>query len=95
MPTYPTLREKVKAVLLAAKFKAYEHTIPTRRSGGTFYLKSGVGVAVYIEWWDASNLECRAALLRFAAALRDAGLVVEDRGEALYVAEPEKRSDEE
>lgn len=89
MPTYPTLRERVEAVLERAGFKAYDTTLPTYSSRGVFFLKPGVGVTVEVLWWDSSEGDIRALLLRFAAALRDAGLVVEDRGDRLYVEEPE------
>ena len=94
MPTYPTLRERVRAVLLAAGFKAREDTIPGLLSGGTFDLISGAGVRVSVSWWDSAPDERRALLGRFAAALRDTGMAVADQGDRLYVAEPEERSDE-
>ena len=70
----------------AAGFKGREDTIPALSSGGTFDLRSGVGVLVTVEWWDAGEDERARLLARFAVALRDAGLEVEDRGDGLYVA---------
>ena len=93
--TYPTLRERVSAVLLDAGFSEYGDTLPTHSSQGTFDLTAGAGVQVEVAWWDAGYWDRRELLESFAEALRDAGFTVEDRGEALYVAEPEKRSDEE
>ena len=88
--TFPTLRERVRGVLLGAGFAAYEDTLPTHASRGTFDLTAGAGVQVEVAWWDAGYWDRRALLEGFAAALRHAGFVVEDRGEALFVAEPEK-----
>jgi hypothetical protein len=89
MATYPTLHERVESCLLAAGFNAYEDTLPHKDSGGTFDLIAGAGVLVEVAWWDVGYWDRRALLEQFAAALRSAGLVVEDRGEALYVAEAE------
>lgn len=86
--TYPTLRERVEAALLAAGFQAYGQPVPTKASGGTFDLTAGVGVLVEVAWWDTGYWERRALLERFAVALRDAGFGVEDRGDRLYVAVP-------
>ena len=93
--TYPTLRERVRDVLLAAGFKARETTLPTYTAGGTFDLTSGAGVRVQVSWWDSTPDERRALLEEFAAALSSAGFQVDDRGDSLYVEEPEKRGDEE
>ena len=88
-PTYPTLREKVERCLTGAGFTAYGDQVPHENSGGVFDLTAGVGVQVEVAWWDAGYWDRRALLGRFAAALRDAGFAIEDRGEALYVARPE------
>ena len=95
MTTYPTLRERVRDVLLAAGFGSRERLVPFYKTGGTFDLTSGVGVRVQVSWWDATPDERRALLESFAAALGAAGFVVEDRGDVLYVAKPEKRGGEE
>ena len=93
--TYPTLRERVRDVLLGAGFAAREDTLPAYASGGTFDLTSGAGVRVAVAWWDSAPGQRRELLARFAAALEGAGMVVADQGDRLYVAEPEERSDEE
>lgn len=93
-PTYPTLRERVRSVLLDAGFAAREETLPTYAGGGTFDLTSGAGVRVSVSWWDSTPDQRRALLGRFAAALEAAGFDVDDRGEALYVAVPEERGGE-
>ena len=87
-PTYPTLRERVRAVLLAAEFKDRDGTLPTYSSGGTFDLTSGAGVRVSVSWWDSTPGQRRELLARFAAALD--GFTVEDQGDRLFVAEPVK-----
>lgn len=89
--TYPTLRERVRAVLLAADppFKARQDTIPGLLSGGTFDLISGVGVTVRVEWWDATDEDRRVLLESFAGALRKAGFTVDDRGDRVWVAPPD------
>ena len=92
MPTYPTLRERVRAVLLAAGFEAREDTLPVYPGGGTFDLTSGAGVRVTVAWWDSAADERRALLERFAGALEDAGMDVADQGDRLYVEEPLKTS---
>ena len=91
--TYPTLKEQVTAVLLAADFKAREDTLPTYRTRGTFSLTSGAGVRVAVSWWDSTPGQRRELLGRFAAVLRDARFTIEDQGDRLFVAEPEVRSD--
>ena len=81
--TYPTLRERVRAVLLAAGFKDREDALPTYSSGGTFDLTSGAGVRVSVSWWDSTPDERRTLLERFAGALEDAGMAVADQGDRL------------
>ena len=93
--SYPTLRERVRDVLLAANFKAREDTLPTLSSRGTFFLKPGAGLAVEVHWWDSSDGDRRALLLRYARALADAGFVVDDGGDKLYVTAPGKDSSDE
>lgn len=93
--TYPTLREQIRAVLLAAGFKAREDTLPTAGSGGTFDLVSGVGVEVRVAWWDVTDGQRWDLLGEFRSALDAAGFVVTPGKKGLYVAVPEKRSDEE
>lgn len=94
-PAYPTLRERVRCVLLDAGFKDREDTLPTYATRGTFTLTSGAGVAVAVSWWDSAPDQRRALLESFAGVLEGAGFVVERREGALYVAVPEERSDEE
>ena len=88
MPTYPTLRERVRDVLLAAGFQAYGEPIPTKGTRGTFDLTSGVGVRVEVAWWDAGYWDRRRLLEEFAYAL-ERHFRVEDRGDSLYVEEPD------
>lgn len=76
------LRAHVIAILEAAGFKNREDNLPTHKSGGTFAVVGNIGVTVYAEWWSGDE---RALLARMAAALRDAGLEVEDRGDRLGV----------
>ena len=95
MSSYPTLRERVESCLSLAGFSPYSGRLPTKRSGGTFLLGSGAGVSVSVEWWDSSAEERRKLLERFAAALEAGGFAVTRDGDALYVAPPEKRGDEE
>lgn len=85
--TYPTLRERVRAVLLAAGFAAREDTLPTFATRGTFDLTSGAGVRVSVSWWDSTPDQRRELLARFDAALEAAGMVVADQGEWLHVGE--------
>ena len=93
--TYPTLREQVRAVLLAEGFKAREDTIPSYNTGGTFDLVSGAGVEVRVAWWDATGAQQWELLGRMRETLDAAGYEVTPGRIGLYVAEPEKRSDEE
>lgn len=86
---YPTLRERVSAVLLAAGFAAREDTLPTYSTGGTFDLTAGAVVRVSVSWWDATPDQKRKLLGRFAVALERAGFTVTARGDILLVAEPE------
>lgn len=78
----PVLRAHVIAILKAAGFKNREDHLPIHASGGTFAVVGAIGVYVYAEWWNGDE---RALLVRMAAALRDAGLEVEDRGDRLGV----------
>ena len=93
--TYPTLRERVERCLLDARFRAYGHLLPTRRSGGTFFLVSGVGAEVRVEWWDVTDEDRWGLLMQMRTALERAGWVVTPGRLGLHVAEPEKRSGEE
>lgn len=92
--SYPTLRERVRDVLLAAGFKARQDTIPAYSSGGTFDLTSGAVVRVQVSWWDATPDQERVLLESFAAALEQDGFTVTRRDDVLLVVRPEKRSDE-
>ena len=87
--SYPTLRERVRSVLLAAGFHAYGEPVPTKGTRGTFDLTSGIGVRVEVAWWDAGYWDRRRLLGEFAAVLSSAGFTVEDRGDSLYVEEPD------
>ena len=79
----------MRDVLLAAGFKAREDTLPTYASRGTFDLTSGAGVRVQVAWWDSTPDQRRRLLEKFAAALTATGFAVEDRGDSLYVEEPD------
>ena len=94
MPTYPTLRERVECCLLAAGFRAYGLPVPTRGTGGTFYLSSGAGVEVRVEWWDVTDDDRWRLLGEMREALTAAGYVVTPGRLGLFVAEPEKRGGE-
>jgi len=85
--TYLTLKEHLTAVLERAGFTPREGHLPTLGGGGTFEIISGAGAEVRVAWWDAGEWERRHLLKRFAAALKAAGFGVEDRIEALYVAQ--------
>jgi hypothetical protein len=78
----PLLRRRVIEILIEAGFRNREDRLPTKGSGGTFAVVGNIGVSVYAEWWNGDE---RALLERMAAALRDAGLEVEDRGDRLGV----------
>ena len=82
----PTLKQRVTEVLKRAGFTGREDHLPLYDCGGTFEIVAGVGAEVRVQWWDSSPEERRELLERFAVALREAGIKVEDRGEALYVA---------
>lgn len=78
----PLLRARVIEVLERAGFRNREDNLPTKHSGGTFSVVGAIGVNVYAEWWSGDE---RDLLKRMAAALRDAGLEVHDRGDRLDV----------
>jgi hypothetical protein len=78
----PLLRARVIEILEAAGFLNREDHLPIHASGGTFAVVGAIGVYIYAEWWSGDE---RDLLVRMAAALRDAGLEVEDRGDRLGV----------
>ena len=82
-----TLKQEITRVLLAANFKDRETRLPIYDRGGCFEVIAGVGAEVRVAWWDASDWDRRKLLERFAVALEAAGFEVEDRDQALYVAQ--------
>ena len=83
----PTLKRRITIALLGAGFSDRETQLPVYDRGGTFEVVPGIGAEVRVAWWDSSADERRQLLERFAVALREAGFEVEDRNEALYVAQ--------
>jgi hypothetical protein len=84
-----TLAERITSVLEGTGFRPYAEMPDeaTHHSGPFFLVAEGVGATVSVTWADATDIERRVMLHRYAIRLHEVGLDAERRDGYLYVTE--------